>query len=229
MRVVPLLCVTAAVLVPAAARADLIMPASVPVPVVGSAQNTPVPTASYLVTNQYAGPGVVFPPGMGAIPGTGPTVVVTSMGGVDVWVPATRTEAVADRVAVVDYRGTISGQLLHPAGALTVEVVGAPGEVLSAYDPNGHLIGFAPLTGLPGPHGGTLLTIQGPDISSFVVTGPLLMGADAAWPWPPAPQPWGVAGVQFTPVTAAEPAAWMLAVLGAAGLAWRGRRTRAPW
>jgi hypothetical protein len=228
MRVAFICCLAAVLLVPASVRADLITPDTIvrpPPTTLNSANGTPVVWAADLVSNQYATAGLVFPPQPGPVPGVSPTVVITSLGGVSVWAPALTTEAVADRAAVIDYRGTITGQLSHPAGGLSVEVIGPFGETLSASDSHGHLLGFANLSGPTGPHGGTLLTIEGQDISTFVVTGPLLMDvAGTSRASVASPQPWGIAEVQ-TPVThAPEPSAWLLAVLGVLGtVTLRGR------
>ncbi len=223
MRVLPSVCCLAAALaLPAAGRAEVITPDTIARPApgnVGSANGTPVASPADLVSNQYAGAGLVFPPQVGSFPGINPTVVITGIGGANVWAPALTSEAVAGRVAVVDYRTTITGQLLHPTSSLSVEVVGPFGETLSAYDSHGHLLGFARLTGPTGPHGGTVLTIGGADISTFTVTGPLLMdgGAPGCIGPPPAPAPWGIAEVQTASAHAPEPATWLLAGLGALG------------
>jgi hypothetical protein len=221
MRVVLCVCSVATVLVVAtAARADLITPTTILAPpqsVVGSADGTPITSSAYLVSNQYAGAGLIFPTLPGPVPGTGPTVAITSLGGVTVWAPATFTEAMADRIAALPYRGTITGQLVHPTGRLSMEVIGPFGETLSAYDSHHHLLGFSKLTGPAGPHGGTLLSIQAPDIASFTVTGPLLMACPVPHWTPP---PWGIAEVQTsTAAHAPEPASWLLGALGGLG-AW---------
>jgi hypothetical protein len=217
-------CIALVLVLPAWSRADLITPDSIvrpPPATVGSAPGTAVTTLADLVANQYAAVGVQFLSPPGPVAGTGPAVVVTNLGGVDVWASATRTEAMADRVAVLDYRSAINGQLAQPTNALTVEVVGT-GASLLAFDHDGHQLGFGQATGQAGPHDGQLLTVQAAGISSFVVTGPLLMD-----PLPPlpVPQPWGVAEVLTAPISAPEPAGWLLAVVGAGGAvaAWRRR------
>jgi MYXO-CTERM domain-containing protein len=220
MRLLPPLCCLAAVLaVPAVVRADVITPDTIlrpPPATVGSANGTPVTSAADLVRNQYAGVGLVFPPQPGTIPGISPTVVVTSLGGVSAWAPAMTTEAVAGRVALVDYHNAITAQLTHPAAGLSVEVVGAAGETLIAFDSHGHQLGFGQASATPGPHGGSLLTVVGQDVSSFTVVGPLVPGSNVANL--PQPQPWGVAQVETSAAHAPEPASCLLAGLGLLGL-----------
>src|SRR5262249_27031957 len=78
------------------ARAALITPDSIlrpPPAAVGSANLTPITSAADLVNTQYAALGLTFPAAPGTVPGLGPATAITSIGGVAVWAPASRTEA----------------------------------------------------------------------------------------------------------------------------------------
>jgi hypothetical protein len=152
----------------------------------------------------------------------GSATALTRLRGADIWVPATRTEAVASSVGFINYAGTLTGALgPAPASALSVEYIGPGVGVLSAFDKGGHLLGSTFAGGGVGPHGGVLLTLTDPGIRSFTVSGPLLPLAGA---FPPVGLPWGVAQVSFTPVPAPEPGALTLGALGALGLAGCARR-----
>jgi hypothetical protein len=225
----PLLALTAVLALAGPLSADVITPDAIlrpPPGNVGSAQGSIITSLDNLVTTQYATHGLIFPAVLGSPPGTGPAVAITSLGGVNVWAPAGRTEAMPFP-AVLDYRNSITGQLVKPVNSLTLEVIGVSGGMLSALDSTDHLLGTSWFGNHTGPHGGTLLTVNAVGISAFTITPPLLPLAF------PQPQPWGVAEVAFTPAPhAPEPGTLLLALLGALGLAvgsrQRRRGTRSP-
>jgi hypothetical protein len=208
------------------ATADVITPDSIvrpPPGTLGSANFTPITSSSDLVTTQYAGLGLTFPVLPGPVGGLGATTAITNIGGTDVWAPASRTEAVATSVAVINYGNSITGQLARPTASLTVEFVGPGLGVLSAFDKSGNLLGTSFSLAGTGPHGGELMTVSAVDISSFTLSGPLLPLADIV---PPFGLPWGMAEVDFTAVEAPEPGALTLCALGALGLVSCVRRRR---
>jgi hypothetical protein len=209
------------------ARADVVSPDSIvrpPPGTLGSANLTPITSAADLVTTQYAGLGLTFPAPPGPPAGMGSTTAISRLRVADVWVPATRTEAVASSVGFINYASTLTGALgLTPASALTVEYIGPGVGVLSVFDKGGHLLGTTFAGGVVGPHGGVLLTLTDPGITSFTVGPPLLPLAGA---FPPVGLPWGVAQVSFTPASAPEPGALTLCAVGALGLAGCARRRR---
>ena len=159
--------------------------------------------------------------------------VVTKLGGVEVWGPALESGRVPLH-SQLSYGGSLAAQMVKPggetpatAGSVTVEVIEQSASllVLDAYDERTILVGqtVAPIG--TGPHGGELLTVTAPDISWFVIESPYI-GTDS-----PPPDPWGIAGIEFTPTAASapEPCSLALAGVGMAIVAgWGLRRRRAP-
>jgi hypothetical protein len=206
-----------------AARADLITPDSIPNPpaAVASADGTPVPSGS-LVTTQYTGLGLNFT-----------DAAITRLNGATVWVPVD-PQAMPASSAVgwppgpfpppqISYGPWIPGGNFVVPGttkptsvySMTLEIVGRS-VVVDAWGLHGVAVGAVGPNGI-GPHGGSLYTLSGGNISAFDVFVPVMDPPDTNYP------AWGIASVSFT--NHPEPSSLVLAGLGALGLAARfGRR-----
>ena len=231
-----------AVALPAVARADYVGPDSIPQPppAVGSAEGTPIHSPADLVTNQYAGRGLLFPTVSLGGP-LGMSAAVTNLSGVAVWAPASWSQG-GSGTATIDY-SDLTVHLVKPGttlsmsvGSLTVEVLGNAAAVgLFALNAHGGEVGSALTPDGTGPHGGTLFTVDAPDISGFVLGGYghiASVNHSAASFAVVGPNVWGLAGVEFRPVAAPEPGGLVLAGFAAFalfGAAWRRRpRSLAP-
>jgi hypothetical protein len=212
------------------ARANLVQPDSIVRPPpgnVGSADGSAITSVNDLVTTQYTSQGLFFPTPLGGIPGLNPTTAVTRIGSGDVWVPANHTEAVAGRVAAVNYSGKLTIDFVQPGTLnpatvknVTVEVVGGYG-ILTAFDAGGHVLNAAN-SGKFLPGGGELLTLSSPGIASITINGPIQPQGSLI-----PGTPWGVSSVSYnTPAKTPEPGSLVLACLGGLGVAARWRRAR---
>ncbi len=128
--------------------------------------------------------------------------------------------------AQIRYNGTWSGASFVQPGtqtpttvsSVTLEILGRP-VTADFFNTHGQLLGTASL-GSTGPHGGHLYTFTGPGISSFSVFAPVIdPPPGAASPTLAINPAWGVAEVSFTPAHAPEPSSFILAGLGALGVA----------
>jgi hypothetical protein len=213
-----------------AARAEMITPDSIanPPSAVGSANGTPVYAGNF-VTTQYNGVGLNFSSG----------AAITNLNGVNVWAPTTTAIAEpASRIAggpppifpsaLVSYYSSLSGSFVSTGAlspttvsSLSLNIVGHPGLMINVYGPNGQLLNIAPQIGLIA--NSQVWTFTGPGIRSFSTVEAVM---DPPGNVNPA---WGVSGVSFTVASTPEPTTFVLAGLGALGMAarqgWRRRRT----
>lgn len=197
-----------------ATRAEMITPDSIPNPpsAVASAQGTPV-SLSNVVMSQYAGLGMNFN-----------APAITSLNGVPVWVPVNFPAGSGG--ATIDYgMSSVGGSFVLPGTSkafspysVTLDIVGhlgAPRFSVGGY--NGMPLNITPvLQNTLGPDGGQMWRVSGSGIYSVYVSS---TGSDS---------PWGVSEVSFSPAAASEPSTFILAGLGALGLAARlgWRRSR---
>ena len=222
--------VSAALLAAAPARAGLITPNSIPQPplAVGSADGTTVQSPAYFVDDQYTGLGIQFSGGGDRASIGANFPLVTSLYGTDVWVSAIQSGRGGPWTTQVEYGGWVAVRLVGAgqdapatAGSVTVQVVN-PSTVplaLHAYGQQGQLTAATTTGNGVGQPGVELLTVSAPDISWFAV--------DYVGPWDLSSyEPWGVAGIRFTP-SAPEPCGLVLAAVGiAAGAVGAIRRRR---
>jgi len=203
-----------------AARAEMITPDSIPNPPTAVAPNNGTPdNTSNLVSTQYAGLGLML---HGA--------VITSLDGVSMWVPSTQSSnpSPGGSVGAINYLSSLGGSLVSPGSSnpttvsslslTTFGLIGTP--TLKVNGLNGQSLNIVPVlqSGVQ-IFGLQEWTVTGPGISSFSISAPNNQNG-----------PWGVAGVSFTPTTATapEPSSFVLAALGALGLAARRRWRRVP-
>lgn len=198
-----------------AAQAEMITPDSIPNPpaAVASAYSTPVP-AGNLVTTQYAGLGLNFS-----------FAAITHLDGATVWAPVQPQAIPAHGIPTgpppppqIGYESWMGGNLVVPGTlksasvySMTMEIVGAP-VTLNAFSSHWQELGSVGPDGI-GPHGGSLYTFSGGNISGFSVSVPVEVPTDANYP------KWGIAAVSFA--NNPEPSSLVLAGLGALGLAAR--------
>jgi len=221
-----------------AARADFVTPDSIPQPppAVGSANQTPIPSASDLVMNQYSGRGLLFPfsPDAGRagveIGAIYDTAAVTQLAGSNVWAPALSITDGSHIERDLAYPSLLTLQFVRPGGttsttvsSVTVDVLHLPNTLpleLIAMDRNGDVVGDITASSGMGPHGGELLTLGAANISSFQLAYEASIEPESR-----EEVPWGVAGIAFTPSPAPEPCGLALAGVGAVALAgWTWRR-----
>ena len=198
-----------------AARAEMITPNSIPNPpsAVGSTNGTLVYSSNY-VTNQYASLGLQFS-------GT----AITQLNGVSVWTPLGIAASDPAPAGAINYGWGLSGSLVSPGSSnpmtvssLSVDVMNLSGIPTVSVNGDGQLSSIVPTYNVgPGAGVSEVWTFTGTDITGFSISPPSTGGE------------WGVSGISFTPTTATapEPSSFILAVVGALGVAARWRRVPA--
>jgi hypothetical protein len=217
----------------ARARADFmtITPQSIPLnpPFSTSSVSGTAVAPSNLIGAQYLGLGLhfgfvgtPFPPGPPPVVGGPPAALIVQQN-IYGWAP---TGNIKFQVPRIDYGGDLEVYFVKPrtydqvvTASLTVEVSDTVPHtmVLNAFDAHGKLF-QAFNSSLRGPHGGSLLRIDAPNISWF--------GVGQTYLSPLTGQPWSIEQIQIAPTAFAqpEPASGLLAAIGVIGaslLAWR--------